>query len=206
MRTKSESRRQAILATAAEAFHERGFEATSMSEVAARLGGSKATLYNYFASKESLFITVMLEKARAHVTPVIEAFSSSSEIGSAVRRFALDYLHLVLKPEILATKRMCIAEADRCGFGKQLYEEAIKPAWAAIAQRLQAAMDEGTLYRADPWTAAMHLKGLCESGLLDQCLNGNRSVPTEAEVTQAAQAGAAAFLRAYRPGQPPEQP
>jgi AcrR family transcriptional regulator len=199
VRTKSESRRQAILATAAETFHERGFDATSMSEVASRLGGSKATLYNYFDSKELLFVTVMLEKARAHVTPVINAFSNSADIEAAVRRFTLDYLHLILAPEILVMKRMCLAQADRCGFGAKIYEEAIKPAWTAIAQRLQAAMDEGKLYRADIWLAAMHLKGLCESGLLEQCMNGCRGPATEAEIFEYGAAAAEAFLRAYRP-------
>jgi AcrR family transcriptional regulator len=199
VRKKSETRRQAILATAAQAFHDKGFDATSMSEVAARLGGSKATLYNYFDSKETLFVTVMLEKARAHVMPVMDAFSSSPDIDAAVRRFALDYLRLVLKPEILVMKRMCLAQAERYGFGQRIYEEAIKPAWGAIAQRLQAAMDEGKLHRGDTWVAAMHLKGLCEAGLIDQCLNGCRGLPTDDEITETAKAGAEAFLRAYRP-------
>ena len=32
-----------------------GYGATSMSTIAARVGGSKATLYHYFKSKEELF-------------------------------------------------------------------------------------------------------------------------------------------------------
>ena len=50
MRVKTEEKRQAILEEAAKAFQELGFERTSMSEICARVGGSKATLYNYFAS------------------------------------------------------------------------------------------------------------------------------------------------------------
>jgi AcrR family transcriptional regulator len=199
VRQKTETRRQAILATAAEAFHERGFDATSMSEVAARLGGSKATLYNYFSSKEALFIAVMLEKARAHADQLLEAFSNSPNIESAVRRFALDYLTLVLKPEIIATKRMTLSQGDRCGFGQMIYQEAVKPAWTAIAERLKAAMDDGKLHESDPWMAAMHLKGLAEAGLLDQCLNGSRELPSKAEIADTAKQGAEAFLRAYRP-------
>lgn len=45
MRVKSEARRQAILDVAAEVFREHGFEHASMSEMTARLGGSKSTLY-----------------------------------------------------------------------------------------------------------------------------------------------------------------
>ncbi|CAG1012445.1 partial putative HTH-type transcriptional regulator YvdT, partial [Anaerolineales bacterium] len=59
MAKKSDTKRQHILAVAAEAFQEYGFERTSMSEICARVGGSKATLYNYFSSKDELFFEVM---------------------------------------------------------------------------------------------------------------------------------------------------
>jgi AcrR family transcriptional regulator len=136
VRTKSEARRQAILDTAAEAFRERGYEATSMSEVAARVGGSKATLYNYFCSKESLFAAVMVEQVRAQAAPVMEAFASSDDFESALRKLAPDYIRLMLRPEVLAVKRMCAAEGERCGFGPALYEEGPKPAWVRMAQRV----------------------------------------------------------------------
>src|SRR3954464_10654712 len=48
-------RRELILDVASEVFLKEGYAATSMSEIAARLGGSKGTLYNYFKSKEELF-------------------------------------------------------------------------------------------------------------------------------------------------------
>jgi AcrR family transcriptional regulator len=170
-----------------------------MSEVASRLGGSKATLYSYFDSKEALFVTVMLEKAKALIGPLTEAFSHSTDIGQAVQRFAVEYLNIILEPEVLAMKRMTMAQAERCGFGKRIYEEAIKPAWADIAARLQKAMDAGQLRQSDPFVAVMHLKGLCEAGLIDQCLNGCRDTPTKAEVVETARLGADAFLRAYKP-------
>ena len=45
-------RRELILDVASEVFLKEGYAATSMSEIAARLGGSKGTLYNYLKSKE----------------------------------------------------------------------------------------------------------------------------------------------------------
>jgi AcrR family transcriptional regulator len=48
MKTKTEGKRLAILKAAADVFREVGFERASMSEIRARIGGSKATLYNYF--------------------------------------------------------------------------------------------------------------------------------------------------------------
>ena len=46
MRVKSEAKRQAILDIAKATFIEQGYSNTSMSEIASRVGGSKATLYN----------------------------------------------------------------------------------------------------------------------------------------------------------------
>lgn len=59
MRTKSSAKRQAILDVAAQVFRQLGFEGASMGEIRARVGGSKATLYNYFSSKEELFFEVI---------------------------------------------------------------------------------------------------------------------------------------------------
>src|SRR4051812_22630064 len=54
-RLDRDARREAILDVAQEVFLEEGFAAASMSTIAARLGGSKGTLYNYFKSKDDLF-------------------------------------------------------------------------------------------------------------------------------------------------------
>ena len=50
-----DTRREAILDVARDVFLEEGYASASMSTIAARLGGSKGTLYNYFKNKEELF-------------------------------------------------------------------------------------------------------------------------------------------------------
>ncbi|HZC15833.1 MAG TPA: TetR/AcrR family transcriptional regulator, partial [Caulobacteraceae bacterium] len=52
---RRDARREAILEVARQVFYEEGYAAASMSSIAARLGGSKGTLYNYFKSKDALF-------------------------------------------------------------------------------------------------------------------------------------------------------
>ncbi len=59
MKVRTEARRNVILEAAVALFKELGYERTSMNELAKRLGGSKATLYGYFASKEELFRAVV---------------------------------------------------------------------------------------------------------------------------------------------------
>jgi hypothetical protein len=53
MRTKSDERRQAILDVATQIFKDIGYERASMAAIAARVGGSKATLYSYFPRKRN---------------------------------------------------------------------------------------------------------------------------------------------------------
>lgn len=51
---KHEDKRTAILRTAAQLFAEKGYEATSLDNIAERLGMHKATLYHYVQNKESI--------------------------------------------------------------------------------------------------------------------------------------------------------
>jgi AcrR family transcriptional regulator len=48
-----------ICMTAARTFVERGFDATSVNDVAAALGMTKAGLYHYISSKEALFVDIL---------------------------------------------------------------------------------------------------------------------------------------------------
>jgi len=64
------SRRVEICRTAAQIFRDRGFDATSVSDVARALGMTKAGLYHYFESKEALLFEIMtygLDRVRDEV-------------------------------------------------------------------------------------------------------------------------------------------
>ncbi len=59
MTRKSSDSRQGILRTAATLFDQKGYEATSMSDVAAALKFSKGTLYHYFRSKDEILFHIL---------------------------------------------------------------------------------------------------------------------------------------------------
>lgn len=54
----SDEKRERILRTATQLFAERGFNRTDMEEIAKRSGVAKGSLYNYFRSKDALFLHV----------------------------------------------------------------------------------------------------------------------------------------------------
>ncbi len=51
-----ESKRQAVLQTAAQLFNEQGFHATSLDDIAERLHVTKPTLYYYVKSKDEILL------------------------------------------------------------------------------------------------------------------------------------------------------
>lgn len=54
-------KRQLIFDAAREMITDRGFDRTTMDDIAARAGVGKGTLYNFFESKEDLFLSLVLD-------------------------------------------------------------------------------------------------------------------------------------------------
>src|SRR6266849_5115069 len=77
-----DTRRAAMYRTAAQMFRDRGFDATSVSDVARALGMTKAGLYHHFESKEALLFEIMmygLERVRDEVIIPVRAVHDPEE-------------------------------------------------------------------------------------------------------------------------------
>lgn len=200
MRTKSEAKRQAILEVATEVFKEEGFAQASMSAICSRVGGSKATLYNHFASKEELFFEVMFRSSAAEFEASLRALDAGIEdVAEALHRFGTRFLAVLYSPEVLAARRLVIAEAGRSELGRQCYARGPALALAAIAQFLQGAMLAGKLRQAEPQVAALHLRALLEAEFLDGFLFQTMEAVDAAQIDAVVGRAVAAFMAAYGP-------
>ena len=202
MRVKTEERRQAIIEKAGEVFRELGFDRASMSEIAKRLGGSKATLYSYFTSKEELFTTVMRESPEigAIFNPIKDPnlkVTSLKDLRELLERFAVAFLKFHLTPDVLAIRRNLVAQGDRSDISRLAFEAGPRHNFMMLAELLGRAMDDGLLVKAVPWTAMQHLMGLIESELiLPRLLGLIKNVPPET-ARDAALRAVDVYLRAY---------
>ncbi len=61
---EKEQRRNDILDAAMKLFYAKGYDEVSMSDIAARVGIKKPTLYLYFTNKEALFFAIVARAAR----------------------------------------------------------------------------------------------------------------------------------------------
>src|SRR5213083_139700 len=74
--------RNRVVEVAAEVFHRKGYDNTSMSDVATAAGLTKAGLYHHVPSKESLLYTVLdlgLDLTESYVLKPLEAISDPLE-------------------------------------------------------------------------------------------------------------------------------
>jgi len=83
-RLSAAERRELILAAAVRLFAERGYHETSMDEIAARAGISKAVVYDHFTSKRELY-AVLLDTIRADIDALIDEAVEPLPVDERVR-------------------------------------------------------------------------------------------------------------------------
>lgn len=196
MRVKTDERRKAIVDAAWDLFKTNGFERTTMSEISERVGGSKATLYSYFKSKDELFAAAMEQSVLERTDEAFALVGSSGDLEQRLLNFALSYMEMRLAPDMIGADRALIAQADQSDLGVSLLRRLIVPQWEKLAAVLGHEMSMGRLRDADPYQAAMHFRGLTESDLLERRLHGDETI-TARDIKTAVTSGTEAFLRAY---------
>jgi AcrR family transcriptional regulator len=140
LRQPRDQRRDAIIEVAREVFFEEGYAAASMSTIAARLGGSKGTLYNYFRSKEELFEAQVRKDCDRFAEEAFDPLLTEERpIAEVLTQLGERYLSHLYAGWAIRTYRVVVAEAVRSPQLARLFYE-IGP--AAGLQRLEAYLEQ----------------------------------------------------------------
>ncbi len=159
---KKRETRQRVSDVATRMFLERGFEAVTVTEVAAAAGVSEKTVYNYFPTKESL----VLDQAEGQIERLVRAVrdrakgvTPTAALVGALREDSRRFF------EMVADEAPRIEEFSRMVRGTP----ALRAAWSEHRHRLVAALaqvlaDELQVSVSDPepLVAARALTGLVE--------------------------------------------
>jgi AcrR family transcriptional regulator len=171
----AEARREQILEAALKVFASGGFAETTMDEVAVVVGVSKASLYNYFPTKDAL------------LSELVQRFSLLPEIGELIREMgdqpadrAIPTLVRKIWPRLRERRelaRVLVREVQSFPERARAYAEKVRlPAHRALADYLEARMARGELIAHDPIAVAQCLFGMLWSFLLSQELMGEREL------------------------------
>lgn len=195
MRTKSNARRQAIVNAAIEVFREVGYERASMAAISARVGGSKATLYSYFKSKEELFAESMAEAVDADAGQVLELLQATDEdLATLLRRIGIGYARLMRLPHAQAITRTAVAEGANTELGALLYDRGPRKAVKRLSDFMARLIAQNRIRPVDPKMAALHIKALFDAGFHEPRLFGAKP---EWTIEKGIDAAVDVFLRAY---------
>jgi AcrR family transcriptional regulator len=197
-RIDRDSRRGTILDVAAEVFMEVGYSAASMSMIAARLGGSKGTLYNYFRSKEELFEAYIQRHCAWQQEAMDEIMSRVGDVRAALTGLGRAYLGVVLSDFGLRNFVLVTSEAGRSPeIGRAFYEAGPRRGAARLAEFIGRATEEGQLRPCDPQAAAHQFVGLCQNRLFKARLCNYGPEPSADEVEAEVAAAVDTFMAAF---------
>lgn len=204
MATTSTSTREApsararhYLSTALTLFSEHGYHGVSMDSIVVAAGGSKATLYRYFASKEDLFVAIIDDLTGSTVSerPLDELATVSLDeglraIGHATARAALSEQAAVMF-------RLAAGELTRFPqLAQVMYERGPAVSYARLREFLTARAVAGDIVVDDLQIAAeQFLGGIVGHQQLRRALG--QPSPTASEISARVEAAIRTFRAAY---------
>jgi TetR/AcrR family transcriptional regulator, mexJK operon transcriptional repressor len=191
---------QQILAAARAIFMRHGYAAASMDAVARQALVSKATLYVYFANKQELFASVILEERARYAPSFLAGELGREAMPAKLLRFGRALVGFLLSAEIVASCRLVIAEAERVpGLGQSFYTYGPARLLERLEQFVARAMATGLLRTADARVAAEQFIDLVRGDLQLRALLGLKQGLTPRARDAVIRHGVEAFYRAYEP-------
>ncbi|MFE7532070.1 TetR/AcrR family transcriptional regulator [Kitasatospora sp. NPDC057542] len=196
-------KRKAITQAATVVFGREGYVRASMDAIAAEAGVSKRTVYNHFADKETLFLSVALQ--------------NSAELTERIRELMAKYLDRVvdLRQDLVdfavERARAVLSAGEHGALGRAIRAEVanipadVLEAWLEagpiasqrdLEQHFAALAGRGLLAVEDAGTAAEQFTLLTFHGIAERSFWGALPVADE-EVERIATAGVDAFLRIH---------
>jgi TetR/AcrR family transcriptional repressor of mexJK operon len=153
-----------LLVAATALFLEKGYDGTSMDDVAAKANVSKPTVYKYFSDKEQLFAEIVRATTNEIdnlVRLVVETMAGHADIDIGLTVLARRFITALMRPRVLRLRRLVIANADRFpDVGRRWYEQGFERVLATLAASFQSLADRELLRVDDPLLAANHFVGL----------------------------------------------
>ncbi len=187
-----------IVEAATQLFLAHGFAGVSMDNVVEVAGVSKRTLYNYYESKEQLFIDVMHAQL-ARFWPALDVPAAIGEnaahqlLGSAV-----EILRLAMSETPLALYRIVIAESHRFPeLAGRFYEFSSIQVINRVSDMLQLIHEQSSLNISDARQAAEHFLDLLIGTAFMRVVLGIDPAMTDKKIRQHASNAVTVFMRAY---------
>ena len=159
--------REDVLRAAREAFGERGYEATTLAEIAARVGVTPAALLRHAPSKEALFAAALASGHEAEPFPMafLAGVDPDEDPRRVLRRFAhvlVPYLEGKMGQSIalwMRSRAAAVSRTLRLPFDPRAVDSPPRRVLVLLEEYFHRARRAGRLRVRDPRAAAMGFMG-----------------------------------------------
>lgn len=194
--------RAAILSAATDVFLREGYDGASVDDIALEAGVAKRTVYNVFEDKEALFreaISLSIEIAESFSAELATEAIGMQDAARDLPRIGRRLAAAVLRGPVIPLRRLLVSETRRFpDLALEYRRRAPEAVMSALASALQDLADDKQLRLDNAAIAAEHFAFLIMGADIDRGMFGV-AIASEARVRRRADAGTAAFLRAYLP-------
>ncbi|WP_273432258.1 TetR/AcrR family transcriptional regulator [Chitinibacter tainanensis] len=195
----SENKRQQIMAGAREVFMDSGYAAASMERIAKTAGVSKGTLYNYFDSKETLFVALIQSECCKEGTPPPPAEFSNAPPAPILTLIGQQWLQGLIEMKQRTFFRIVLAEVMQFPeLGQALEASGPAVAMSNLSRYLAHLDQSGVLRIPDPLLAAEQFFALCDAGIVRQ-MQLSVAEPTLEKINYRVEHAVRVFLAGYTP-------
>jgi AcrR family transcriptional regulator len=177
---------------------EKGFDATSMAEIAKQAHASTETFYRHFPTKEQLFQTVLIRSAEHINRQLSSVLLSHDSPEKALAAFGELILTLLLAPEAMSLHRILMMEKGRFPeAAKAVHAQGPARVHSALSRYLEEQIEKGKLRTMDPDVGARQFFDLVVAELMLGVNILNRPTPTRAEIRRRVKEAIDCFLHGY---------
>ncbi|MCL1112233.1 MULTISPECIES: TetR/AcrR family transcriptional regulator [Shewanella] len=142
--TRSQIKRAAIIEAARTTFKALGVTATSMDKLAEEAGVSKRTVYNHFATKEALVMTLMTDLWKKALSHPSEPYHPNKPLAPQLQQLVRDDIEYIQSEEHIEVSRMVIGHLFYASEMQKEIKKIIKEE-NAISRWIKAANKDGRI-------------------------------------------------------------
>jgi TetR/AcrR family transcriptional repressor of mexJK operon len=184
-----------MLASATELFLRDGYDQTSIDAILELSGGSKATLYAYFPTKEDLFRAVIDGVMVNNAHPDLDV---GRDPRAVLTEFAVGRLHVIFSAHHRAVLRLIIAERERFpDLASLYYERGPQRSHGLLVEYLAALKAKDVLAIDDADEAAEFFVGMLLHRWYKELLLLRMPTPSNDVLQQRAEHVVGRFLEAF---------
>lgn len=159
--SRGEERRALLFEVATELFLKFGYDNVSLDQIVEHAGGSKASIYKYFGSKQGLFLAIYQDRSDKFINQIeIAVHQQDVNIQQRLYHLLFDLYQIVADPKSAGLWRLIIQISQNDPeLAQQLYNLGPAQAHLLFAEFLKKAHQNKEIYCQEPEQSAIFFFG-----------------------------------------------